>query len=216
MLEIIDVNYESLSGIKSEELYTLRKKTFKDRLKWAVSCVNNIERDEYDNANTQYLLGAIDGQLVCSVRFIETRFPNMITNTFHNFFKKLELPPGNFVESSRFFVDKKRAKELLDNRFPISSVLFLAMINYTRHCGYQGIYTICNKPMWKILQRSGWEIEIIEEGRSEMDKPLYMLFLPIDGKNQQILASRIGQQSSANKQHLICWPMTLRSMTELV
>lgn len=38
MLEIFDVNHTLLSETKSEELFTLRKETFKDRLNWAVQC----------------------------------------------------------------------------------------------------------------------------------------------------------------------------------
>lgn len=33
MLEIFDVRYDELTDIRSEDLYKLRKKTFKDRLK---------------------------------------------------------------------------------------------------------------------------------------------------------------------------------------
>ncbi|PKH19589.1 acyl-homoserine-lactone synthase [Enterobacterales bacterium CwR94] len=216
MLEIIDVNYESLPEIKSDELYTLRKETFKDRLNWAVTCTDGMEFDEYDNENTRYLLGIIENQLVCSVRFIATHLPNMITHTFHTFFDKVSLPKGDFVESSRFFVDKERARNLLGSQFPISSVLFLAMINYARHYGHEGVYTICSKPMWTILKRSGWEIEVVEVGMSEMNKPVYLLFLPVDSKNQSILTDRIAQSSGMSNQALTRWPMTLEFMTEQV
>ncbi|WP_075183425.1 acyl-homoserine-lactone synthase [Pantoea sp. 1.19] len=214
MLEIIDVNYASLPEITSEELYTLRKETFKDRLDWAVTCTNGMEFDEYDNVNTHYLLGICDHQLVCSVRFIETHLPNMITHTFHTFFADATLPAGNYVESSRFFVDKARAKTLLGAQFPVSTVLFLAMVNYARQQGYDGIYTICSKPMWTILKRSGWEIQVVQVGTSEKDKPVYLLFLPVDERNQCILAERVQAWSRDEHSTLNHWPMALKIMTE--
>ncbi|WP_042836014.1 acyl-homoserine-lactone synthase, partial [Yersinia pestis] len=47
MLEIFDVRYDELTDIRSEDLYKLRKKTFKDRLNWEVNCSNGMEFDEY-------------------------------------------------------------------------------------------------------------------------------------------------------------------------
>ena len=48
MIEIFDVDYNLLSDNRSKELFSLRKRTFKDRLDWIVNCENNMEFDEYD------------------------------------------------------------------------------------------------------------------------------------------------------------------------
>ncbi|WP_025475170.1 acyl-homoserine-lactone synthase, partial [Yersinia pestis] len=120
MLEIFDVRYDELTDIRSEDLYKLRKKTFKDRLNWEVNCSNGMEFDEYDNSDTRYLLGIYQGQLICSVRFIELHLPNMITHTFNALFDDVALPKRGYIESSRFFVDKTRAKLLFGNHYPIS------------------------------------------------------------------------------------------------
>lgn len=87
MLEIFDVNYNFLTEKKSKELFMLRKETFKDRLNWAVNCINGMEFDEYDNDKANYLFGVRSNTIICSVRFIEMQFPNMITGTFAPFFK---------------------------------------------------------------------------------------------------------------------------------
>ncbi|AVF37652.1 acyl-homoserine-lactone synthase [Rahnella sikkimica] len=209
MLEIFDVSYNDLTGKRSDDLYKLRKKTFKDRLDWAVQCTNGMEFDEFDNADTRYMLGIFDNQLVCSVRFVDLRLPNMITHTFNRLFDDVELPEGDYIESSRFFVDKNRAKELLGNRFPISHVLFLSMINYARHHGHTGIYTIVSRAMLTIAKRSGWKIEVIKEGFVSENEPIYLLRLPIDLHNQGILAKRISEQSEASLDALCEWPMSL-------
>lgn len=216
MLEIFDVSYNDLTERRSEDLYKLRKKTFKDRLDWAVNCSNDMEFDEFDNSDTRYMLGIYDNQLVCSVRFIDLRLPNMITHTFQRLFGDVKLPEGDYIESSRFFVDKNRAKAWLGSRYPISYVLFLSMINYARHHGHTGIYTIVSRAMLTIAKRSGWEIEVIKEGFVSDNEPIYLLRLPIDPHNQHLLAKRISDQSESDITALCQWPMSLQVTPEQV
>ncbi|KFX18422.1 acyl-homoserine-lactone synthase [Pectobacterium betavasculorum] len=209
MLEIFDVNHTLLSETKSEELFTLRKETFKDRLNWAVQCTDGMEFDQYDNNNTTYLFGIKDNTVICSLRFIETKYPNMITGTFFSYFKEINIPEGNYLESSRFFVDKSRAKEILGNEYPISSMLFLSMINYSRDKGYDGIYTIVSHPMLTILKRSGWGISVVEQGLSEKKERVYLVFLPVDDQNQDALARRINRSGTFMSNDLKQWPLRL-------
>lgn len=124
MMEIFDVGYNLLSDNLSNELFSLRKKTFKDRLDWVVNCENNMEYDEYDNKHTTYLFGVHDNLVLCSLRFIEIKYPNMITGVFKSYFSKIELPSGNYIEASRLFIDKDRVKQLQLQQYPISSMLF--------------------------------------------------------------------------------------------
>nr|AAB69645.1 LuxI homolog [Pectobacterium betavasculorum] len=209
MLEIFDVNHTLLSETKSEELFTLRKETFKDRLNWAVQCTDGMEFDQYDNNNTTYLFGIKDNTVICSLRFIETKYPNMITGTFSPYFKEINIPEGNYLESTRFFVDKSRAKEILGNEYPISSMLFLSMINYSRDKGYDGIYTIVSHPMLTILKRSGWGISVVEQGLSEKKERVYLVFLPVDDQNQDALARRINRSGTFMSNDLKQWPLRL-------
>ncbi|CAG73025.1 N-acylhomoserine lactone synthesis protein [Pectobacterium atrosepticum SCRI1043] len=209
MLEIFDVNHTLLSETKSEELFTLRKETFKDRLNWAVQCTDGMEFDQYDNNNTTYLFGIKDNTVICSLRFIETKYPNMITGTFFPYFKEINIPDGNYLESSRFFVDKSRAKDILGNEYPISSMLFLSMINYSRDKGYDGIYTIVSHPMLTILKRSGWGISVVEQGLSEKEEKVYLVFLPVDDENQEALARRINRSGTFMSNELKQWPLRL-------
>jgi len=210
MIEIFDVNYNLLPDNRSKELFSLRKKTFKDRLDWIVNCENNMEFDEYDNKHTTYIFGTYKEMVVCSLRFIETKYPNMITGTFKSYFNKIELPEGNFVEASRLFIDKERIQAMQLQRKPISSILFLSMINYARNYGYQGIYAIISHPMLIIFQRSGWEISVVEQGQSEKNQRIYLIYMPVDDRNQQILVDRINLAHSGLTPVRDAWPLTFR------
>ncbi|CAI0923170.1 Acyl-homoserine-lactone synthase [Serratia entomophila] len=209
MIELFDVNYNLLSDNRSRELFSLRKKTFKDRLDWIVSCENNMEFDEYDDRHTTYVFGTYKDQVICSLRFIETRNPNMISGgEFNAYFNNISLPEGNYVEASRLFIDKERVKALQLRRQPISAILFLSMINYARSSGYQGIYAIISHPMLVIFQRSGWEISVVETGCSEKNQNIYLVYMPIDDANQQRLIARIAQQTRLPDNPMSAWPLS--------
>ncbi|MBP2171506.1 acyl homoserine lactone synthase [Erwinia toletana] len=216
MLEIFDVSFDMISNNKMDEMFTLRKGTFKDRLNWAVKCTGEMEFDEYDGQHTNYLLGIKDESLVCSVRFIEMQYPNMIDGTFSSFFKDVKIPQGNYIESSRFFVDRTRAKNLNPGKNPVAIMLFLAMVNYAQNYHYDGILTIVSHPMLTILKRSGWGISVISQGISEKDKPVYLLHLPVDKENQQILIDRINQHNRIGSGAFNKWPLALPLIKERV
>lgn len=126
-----------------------------------------MEFDEYDNDETNYLFGVRNNTIICSIRFIEMQFPNMIIGTFAPFFKHLNLPKGNYIESSRFFVTKNQTRNGDYKKDPVCFILFLAMLNYAQKCEYDGTLTIVSQAMLKILERSGWRISIIKQGISE-------------------------------------------------
>ncbi|MFC3396073.1 acyl-homoserine-lactone synthase [Brenneria rubrifaciens] len=207
MLEIFDVSFNLISNKEIDELFTLRKETFKDRLNWSVNCINGMEFDEYDGENTNYILGVKNKTIVCSVRMIEMKYPNMITGTFFNYFNEIKIPEGNYIESSRFFVDRERARALIGNNNPVCLMLFLSMINYARNYHYDGIYTIVSRSMLTILKRSGWRLSVVGEGLSEKNENIYLLFLPIDCASQHALIERIVKSKKTEPESFENWPL---------
>lgn len=204
MLELFDVSYEELRMTRVDELYRLRKTTFSDRLGWEVVCQQDMEFDEFDNDSTRYILGLCKGELVCSVRFTALDQPNMITHTFRACFDSVPLPSAG-VESSRFFVDKLRARELLGERYPVSQALFLAMINWAQDNGHTGIYTIVSRAMLKILKRSGWQIQTLKEAFLSERERIYLIYLPAGQEDQLNMARGLNSQTDS----LFTWPLTL-------
>ncbi|WP_159281734.1 acyl-homoserine-lactone synthase [Rahnella variigena] len=204
MLELFDVSYEELRMTRVDELYRLRKTTFSDRLGWEVVCNQDMEFDEFDNDSTRYILGLCKGKLVCSVRFTALDQPNMITHTFRACFDSVPLPSEG-VESSRFFVDKLRARELLGERYPVSQALFLAMINWAQDNGHAGIYTIVSRAMLTILKRSGWQIQTLKEAFLSERERIYLIYLPAGKDDQMNMATGLNSQTDS----LFTWPLTL-------
>lgn len=106
MFNLINPKYKDIINNKLKELYFLRKRTFKDRLNWKVSCKGECEFDEYDNEHTHYLLRCYNGELICSVRFIRMKNSNMITEPFCNFFNYDVPEDETLLESRRFLLIK--------------------------------------------------------------------------------------------------------------
>lgn len=208
MLELFDISYEELHTTHAEELYRLRKQTFSDRLGWEVVCSQGMESDEFDGPGTRYLLGIYAGQLVCSVRFTGLDQPNMITHTFNHCFNTVPLPAGG-TESSRFFVDKTRARALLGENYPVSQILFLAMVNWAQKNGYDCVYTIVSRAMLKILRRSGWQITVLKEAYLTEKERIYLLTLPAGESDAAQLAAPIIKYTGCQPADTTTWPLTL-------
>lgn len=166
------------SGIAGE-LYSLRKKTFQERLEWKVECSGGYEKDQFDNVNATYLLGISEGQLLCGARFIDSRCPTMISEIFHEYFKDLVLPTDiPCCEISRLFLDKDRRDEGQLRGMPASKALFVAMIMYCINQGYHGMYAIASRGMYAIFRQAGWKVEVIRKGTSEKGEVIYYIFMP--------------------------------------
>lgn len=209
MLDLLDIKYRFLTELKSNELFTLRKKVFKDRLNWMVKSENNMEFDEYDNHHTAYIFGVYHERCVCSLRFIEIKYPNMITGTFKSWFDNVELPEGNYVEASRLFIDKERVNALELRQQPVSALLFLSMINYARHYKYEGIYAVVSNPMYRIFRKSGWDISVVKQGVSEKQESIWLIFMPIDDDNQRTLIERVKLKAPGLNIKLDAWPLSI-------
>ena len=173
-----------------------------------VNSHNEMEFDEYDNQQTTYVFGIHKGVCVCSLRFIETQYPNMITGTFRTWFKDYTLPKGNYVEASRLCIDKERMKILKLRQEPVSALLFLSMINYARHYHYDGIYAIVSHPMFLIFKRSGWEIITEAQSLSEKEEKIFLIFMPVDDRNQRILIDLIHSKVPELSLALDSWPIS--------
>lgn len=128
MFNIYSVNYASMSNEKSEDLFMLRKNTFKDRLQWAVDCSDGKEVDQFDNDKTNYIFGVENGMIICGTRMIDMKYQNMLNSTFSSFFNNVNIPEGNYIESTRFFVDKERTHSLLGLSLIHISTLKLACL----------------------------------------------------------------------------------------
>lgn len=91
----------------SESMYRLRCEVFHKRLGWDVKVENGLESDQFDDADSVYMLVADDQQdVVGSWRIRPTTRPYMLNDIFPNLLNGAPVPRHRQVwEISRFAVD---------------------------------------------------------------------------------------------------------------
>lgn len=141
---------------KKDFFFESRCEVFSERLKWSVVVNDGKEYDQYDNHNATYIIISDDYQTVASVRLIETKYPHLLTGSFHNYFL---CKSTSTIEATRFFVRKNMTK----NQDPVCQILFSSMIEYCMIKGHNSIMAIVGGGMSKILKKYGWTHEIIEK-----------------------------------------------------
>ncbi|HEY3987623.1 acyl-homoserine-lactone synthase [Cedecea sp.] len=164
-----------------KDFYCIRKKIFKDKLDWLVKCVDGMEFDEYDNDNTSYLTGKIEGKIICGCRFIDMNLQNMCTGVFYKYFNNMQILKGNYVEVTRIFIDK-------DNLFDYRRLqnvrlnFYLNIYNFAKEAGYEGVYAVVTKQLLSSLIRAGWKVMIQQQGVSEKNERIYLIVMPTNDK----------------------------------
>ncbi|WP_380178102.1 acyl-homoserine-lactone synthase [Kalamiella sp. sgz302252] len=213
MFNIHIINYMSLSKEKAKDLFSLRKATFADRLGWAVTSENGLERDVFDGIDTNYVLGIMNEEIICGTRLIAMSNKNMLESAFAVFFKNAKIPPGCYVESTRFFVDKKRAKELLGYHYPVTLTLFLSLINFAQQHDYDGIIAVASHAMMHIIRQSGWHVTILDTGLSEKNEPVYLLLGHVDYISCKNLKEKILTGKNTLTERLLdSWPLVSKDI----
>ncbi|ATF92024.1 acyl-homoserine-lactone synthase [Cedecea neteri] len=194
-IEFFISNHNDLHPGLARELYALRKKTFHERLEWKVECEDNQERDQFDNANTTYLMGMSEGQLFCGARFIDAKHPTMTDEIFYQYFNNISLPKNiPCCEITRLFLDKARRDEGNLRTLPASKALFLAMIMYCLKNGYPGMHAVTSRGMYAIFRQANWKVEVLQKGLSEKGEAVYYIFMPA---NEQVIEDIITKDKNS-------------------
>ena len=210
VVEFFSMNFDQLPHPQVNELYRLRHNIFKIRLDWQVNSINGLEYDAYDTKNATYLFGMAQGEIICSARFINTQHNTMLSDIFSGYFQGLTFPvDGNYVEVTRLFIDKeKRAASGLSD-YPVSKMIFIAMIKYCQANNYKGMYAIVSHAMFAIFKRSGWKIDMLKAGVSEKNENIYFIYMPADDVSTNNMIAK-----EKNKKSLIFspngWPLIFR------
>ena len=107
MLYLIDPDNYHLHQNDLEQMYRLRHTVFFDKMKWQVSSIHGMEKDQYDEKNAYYLIykdshGIIRG----CVRFIEMIHDCMFDDPFKHLLPNIEdYKKPRYWELSRLAVD---------------------------------------------------------------------------------------------------------------
>lgn len=97
-----------------DQMFTLRKTVFADRLKWNVPVTGDQERDAYDEMKPAYLIWCNDDRTVLygSIRLMPTTGPTLLYDVFRKTFPSgVDLMAPGIWEGTRMCIDAGRLAE---------------------------------------------------------------------------------------------------------
>ncbi|WP_196584300.1 acyl-homoserine-lactone synthase [Aliivibrio fischeri] len=144
-------------AIPSEEykgILSLRYQVFKQRLEWDLVVENNLESDEYDNSNAEYIYACDDTENVSGCwRLLPTTGDYMLKSVFPELLGQQSAPKDpNIVELSRFAVGKNSSK-INNSASEITMKLFEAIYKHAVSQGITEYVTVTSTAIERFLKR---------------------------------------------------------------
>lgn len=143
------------------QIFALRARVFADRLGWNVTVRNGEERDQFDDLDPTYLCILKDGRVLGCARFLPCAGHTMIRDVFSGLVDRPETVTGKkLVESSRFCVDTSAVRAApLKGEQDAATLLMAGMIRWAHEDGFEGIVTVTDIRVERLLRRVGIAFE---------------------------------------------------------
>lgn len=144
------------------QTYKLRARVFRDRLGWDVKVEDGCEKDVFDTLSSTTLVSLNDaGDVVGSMRILQTMGPNMLADVFFDILQGAPAPRSPLIwEATRFCVDtdklsmsdSPRSKTSISH---VTSEIMIAACEYAMGAGVEDAVAVIDPIMNRILKRSG-------------------------------------------------------------
>jgi N-acyl-L-homoserine lactone synthetase len=165
-----------------DQMFQLRARVFRDRLKWDVHVEDGRERDRYDDEGPVYLIYADEetAELKGCLRLLPTTGPTVLADFFSDTQPDAaHLSAPTIWECTRFCVDdgiltRGDREELCF----ISGALIAALGDVAVKAGIESILGNFDASMLRLYRRIGCEVEVL--GSTERyGQPIYLGLFPI-------------------------------------
>jgi N-acyl-L-homoserine lactone synthetase len=148
-----------------DEMFRLRARVFRDRLRWDVQVVDGKERDKYDDERPVYLVCADDEsrKVRGSLRLLPTTGPTVLADIFQDTVPDaVHLSSPTIWECTRFCLEDHGAsfgqrEELL----VASTALIAALGEVAIAAGIESILGNFDSTMLRVYRRIGCEVEVL-------------------------------------------------------
>jgi acyl homoserine lactone synthase len=183
-----------------DEMFRLRARIFRDRLRWDVQVVDGKERDKYDDEAPVYLIYTDDetGEIKGSLRLLPTTGPTLLADFFSDTLPDaVHLSAPTIWECTRFCLDDDildwgRQDELL----LASAVLIAALGEVAISAGIESIIGNFEAPMLRLYRRIGCEVEVLGS-TSRYGRPVYLGLFSISELILRSIKKRLKDAHSA-------------------
>jgi len=163
MHEIALDKFQGLSSSDLTGIFQLRYQTFKTRLEWDVETGNGEERDEFDHADTVYIIAKSPEQTVDACwRLLPTTERYMLRDVFPELLHGTEAPNDPRIwELSRFAVAQGKTGAQASAFGPLPIALMAESVRFARRSGIDRYVTVTSVAVERLLKRQGINIHRI-------------------------------------------------------
>jgi len=159
-MELFTGNFDGLGPHVMADLARYRYRVFVERLGWDLACVRGWEVDQFDRADTLYVVArGVDGQVIGCARLLQTMKPYLLEAVFPQLMGATEIPKDHTVwELSRF-----SATDLSDQRCgqPTSDLVRAVLdgaFKLARNEDAETLLTVTTLSVERLLKRYGYRV----------------------------------------------------------
>jgi N-acyl-L-homoserine lactone synthetase len=188
-----------------DDMFRLRARVFRDRLRWDVKVADGKERDKYDDEGPVYLVYTDDAarKVKGSLRLLPTTGPTVLGDFFSDTYPAAaQLSAPTIWECTRFCLDDKllgsghRQEQLL-----AFTVLIAALGEVAVRAGIQSILGNFDSTILKLYRHIGCEVEVLGSTQ-RYGRPIYLGSFPISEPILRKIKGRLRNSTIARSTHL--------------
>jgi acyl homoserine lactone synthase len=164
-----------------DQMFALRARVFRDRLKWDVKVEDGRERDKYDDEGPVYIIYADDaGQRVKgSLRLLPTTGPTVLGDIFADTLPDaIGLSAPTIWECTRFCVEESASPRRHRDELISSGILIAALGEVAVKAGIEAILGNFDSTMLRLYRRIGCEVEVLGSTH-RYGEPVYLGLFPV-------------------------------------
>lgn len=194
MLVVVEDNNAAEYRHLLDEMFRLRARVFRDRLKWDVVVTDGMERDRYDDEGPVYIIYTDEEQKTVkgSLRLLPTTGPTLVSEFFSDTMPAAaQLSAPSIWECTRFCLDET----LLDNGSRAemtfaSGVLFAGLGEISLRSGIKSILGNFDAGMYRLYRRIGCEVDVLGV-TNRFEHPVYLGLFPVSRPILDVVLSRL-------------------------
>jgi acyl homoserine lactone synthase len=165
-----------------EQMFRLRARVFRDRLRWDVRVSDGKERDKYDDEAPVYLIytDSEAREVKGCLRLLPTTGPTVLADFFSDTVPDAaHLIAPSIWECTRFCLDERvLGKGNQEEIYLASAVLIAALGDVAINAGIESILGNFDSTMLRLYRRIGCEVEVLGSTR-RYGEPIYLGLFPI-------------------------------------
>ncbi len=172
-----------------DEHHQIRHRIYIEELRWRGLTPRDDKReyDQFDTADTVYLLGLEKGHVIGGLRLMPTTGPHLIGDVFSRFASERGVPRRpDIAEWTRIFVVPNRREEHSGSK--VGSTVIASMIDYGLQEGLSGISVVMNTFWLPKFHKYGWRVRPL--GMPDIHDDEWLIAVQIDVTQEALAGVR--------------------------